>query len=45
MAFNRIVAWRCLGCGRILVTERGIENHKKNCKCVCPPTERANKHR
>lgn len=32
--YNEILAWKCIKCGRVLTTQKGIANHMKRCKYV-----------
>ena len=33
---KEIHAWKCIKCGRVLLTERGIKRHKETCKYIPP---------
>ncbi len=34
--YKIITTWKCLACGRTLITQKGIERHKEKCKCIIP---------
>lgn len=39
MQFMSTSAWRRLACGRVLLTEKGIERHKEHCRYKIPVIE------
>lgn len=39
MQFMSTSVWRCLACGRVLLTEKGIERHKEHCRYKIPIIE------
>ena len=34
--YKDIHAWKCIKCGRVLLTERGIKQHEETCKYIPP---------
>ena len=34
--YKTITAWKCMACGRTLITQKGIERHKEKCKYIIP---------
>ena len=34
--YKEIYAWKCIKCGRVLLTEQGIKRHKETCKYIPP---------
>ena len=34
--YKTITAWKCMACGRTLITQKGIERHKEKCKFIIP---------